>query len=118
MAGPAAAGMIFDFPVRVGTSGDTEFELDKIRFGGSYEQISKRVPDNAADEWDVQMERRPLSEVKAAEAFIRMHEGNLPFLWFPPNWDHPVHVRCERFRRTFTGHYVGSVSLTFIRDRR
>jgi len=100
----------FDFCVKVGSSGTTNFRTRKAQYGDGYEQ---RVGDGlnaAVQSWTVshtntEPKLRPLKE------FLDRHAGFKSFYWTPPMGGLGLYY-CETYTTSGEGNQVFTISAT------
>ena len=102
---------IFDWPTQVGSSGDTQFKVNKNEFDGYVQRVTTGI-NNRKRKWSLQFlgDATELPEVKA---FIDLHKGVDPFLWQIPSTTNTIMVTCEGYGNSYLGFDVESLSFVF-----
>ncbi|WP_426575992.1 phage tail protein [Xenorhabdus stockiae] len=102
----------FDFPVRVGASGEFEPRVRAVQFGDGYKQTSGNGINAQRENWPVSFVGT-LSDIQPIIAFLREHQGWRAFKWRNP-LSEPGLYQAGKFTVQANGAYF-TLSVTFTR---
>ena len=101
----------FDWPVRLGSSGQIEQRVQTNEFGDGYVQVIGVGLNNQAEAWDVSV-TGVLAKIQPVRAFLDLHRGSRSFHWTPPGGN-AARFRATSYRLLPHGKGIYTLSWTF-----
>lgn len=92
----------FNWRVESATSGETTFDVTKVKFGDGYSQEVPQGINNVMRTWDITVSGYT-SEIAPIVAFLDAHAGATRFLWKPSPLRPLGYYICTRYREQNNG---------------
>ncbi|WP_216641704.1 phage tail protein [Pandoraea apista] len=100
----------FDFCVKVGSSGSTNFRTRKAQFGDGYEQRVGDGLNTVVQSWTVNSTNNK-EKLMPLKEFLDRHAGHKAFYWTPPMGEQGLYY-CETYTSSGEGNQVFTISAT------
>jgi phage-related protein len=97
----------------VGSGEDTEAQVYELQFKPPYQQVMPASNRNLQRTWSRLFNGADASAVRDIVAFLREHQGAVPFSWMTPDGE-DVRVRCKSWRWVDRGDGRRDLSATFL----